>query len=71
VLHFLLALAQTGWDRMPRIAAALLAALGVAMSALVAFVHGDLIWVAILVAASATGLAALSQKKKSAMSVFP
>ena len=43
---------------MPRIMVGLLAAVGTAMSALVAFAHGDLIWVTIAEAAAATGLAA-------------
>jgi hypothetical protein len=48
----------------------LLAAVGTAMSALVAFVHGDLTWLAIADAAVATGLSAYlaveSSKKLSA-----
>ena len=43
---------------MPRSMVGLLAAVGVAMSALVAFAHGDLIWLTIADAATATGLAA-------------
>jgi hypothetical protein len=42
---------------MPRSMVGLLAAVGTAMSALVAFAHGDLIWAAIADAAVATGLA--------------
>ena len=43
---------------MPRSIVGLLAAVGTAMSALVAFAHGDLIWVTIADAAVATGLVA-------------
>jgi hypothetical protein len=43
---------------MPRSMVGLLTAAGAAMSALVAFVHGDLTWVTIADAAAATGLAA-------------
>jgi hypothetical protein len=43
---------------MPRSVVGLLAAVGTAMSALVAFAHGDLVWVTIADAAVATGLAA-------------
>ena len=43
---------------MPRNMVGLLAAVGTAMSALVAFAHGTLVWVAIADAAAATGLAA-------------
>ena len=43
---------------MPRNMVGLLAAVGAAMSALVAFAHGDLAWVTIADAAVATGLAA-------------
>lgn len=42
---------------MPRAMVGLLAAVGTAMSALVAFVHGDLAWVTIGNAAAAAGLA--------------
>jgi tetrahydromethanopterin S-methyltransferase subunit C len=44
---------------MPRSMVGLLAAVGTAMSALVAFTHGDLIWVTIADAAVANGLVAL------------
>ena len=43
---------------MPQSMVGLLAAVGTAMSALVAFVHGDLVWVVIADAAVAMGLAA-------------
>ncbi len=43
---------------MPRNMVGLLAAVGSAMSSLIAFAHGDLAWVAIADAAAATGLAA-------------
>ncbi len=43
---------------MPRSMVGLLAAVGVAMSALAAFAHGDLVWVTIADAAAASGLAA-------------
>jgi hypothetical protein len=43
---------------MPRSMVGLLAAVGAAMSALVAFAHGDLVWAIIVDAAAATGLAA-------------
>ena len=43
---------------MPRSMAGLLAAIGVAMLALVLFVHGDLIWMTLVAAAAAIGLAA-------------
>jgi hypothetical protein len=43
---------------MPRSMVALLAAVGAAMSALVALAHGALIWLTIADAAAATGLAA-------------
>ncbi len=43
---------------MPRSMVGLLAAVGTAMSSLVAFAHGHLIWVTIANAAAATGLAA-------------
>jgi hypothetical protein len=52
---------------MPRSMVGLLAAVGTAMSALVAFAHGNLFWVIIADAAAATGLAAylaLPSKKK-------
>jgi len=52
---------------MPRSMVGLLAAVGAAMSALVAFAHGDFVWLAIADAAAATGLAAylaLPAKKK-------
>jgi hypothetical protein len=45
---------------MPRSMVGLLAAVGTAMSAFVAFAHGSLIWVTIVVAAVATGLAAFA-----------
>lgn len=52
---------------MPRGMVGLLAAVGAAMSALAGLAHGDLVWVIIGNAASATGLAAylalLPQKK--------
>ena len=53
---------------MPPVMVGLLAAVGAAMSALVAFVQGDLVWITIADAAVATGLAAylsLSPKKAS------
>ncbi len=43
---------------MPRSMVGLLAAVGTAMSALVGLAHGDLIWVVLVDAAAATGLAA-------------
>jgi hypothetical protein len=43
---------------MPRSMVGLLVAVGTAMSALVAFAHGGLVWVVIADAAAATGLAA-------------
>ncbi len=43
---------------MPRSMVGVLAAVGTAMSALVAFAHGNLVWVIISDAAAATGLAA-------------
>jgi hypothetical protein len=43
---------------MPRSMVGLLAAVGAAMSALVAFAHGDLVWMTIADAAAAAGLAA-------------
>ena len=43
---------------MSRSMVGLLAAVGAAMSALVAFAHGDLVWLVIVNAAVATGLAA-------------
>jgi hypothetical protein len=43
---------------MPRTMVGLLAAVGTAMSALAAYAHGDLVWVTILNAATANGLAA-------------
>ncbi len=43
---------------MPRSMVGLLAAVGTAMSALVAFAHGDLILLALVVAAAAAGLVA-------------
>ena len=43
---------------MSRNVVGLLAAAGTAMSSLVAFAHGYLIWIVILVAAAATGLVA-------------
>lgn len=42
----------------PRALVGLLAAVGAAMSALVAFTHGALTWIAILYAVISTGLAA-------------
>lgn len=45
---------------MPRGMVGLLTAVGTAMSALAAFAHGGLTWVAIAVAAAAMGLAAYS-----------
>jgi hypothetical protein len=45
---------------MPRSMVGLLAAVGTAMSAFVAFAHGSLIWVTIVIAAAATGLAAVA-----------
>ena len=57
---------------MPRSMVGLLAAVGAAMSAFVAFAHGSLIWVTIVIAAAATGLAAFAasplQKKFSRQS---
>jgi hypothetical protein len=54
---------------MDRVMVGLLAAVGVATSALVPFTHGDLTWLAISSASSVTGLAAFSgatlQKKVS------
>ncbi len=43
---------------MPSVMVGLLAAVGTAMSALVAFAHGDLVWLTIATAAVVTGLAA-------------
>jgi hypothetical protein len=43
---------------MPRSMVGLLAAVGAAMSALVGLSHGDLVWVTVANAATATGLAA-------------
>ena len=43
---------------MPRSMVGLLAAVGAAMSALVSFAQGFLVWVALAIAAVATGLAA-------------
>jgi hypothetical protein len=43
---------------MPRSMVGLLAAVGAAMSALVGLIHGDLVWLALVDAAAATGLAA-------------
>lgn len=45
-------------ETMPRSMVGLLAAVGVAMSALVGLAHGDLVWVAIADAAAASGLVA-------------
>ena len=45
-------------DSMSRSTVGLLAAVGAAMSALVAFAHGNLVWVIIADVATATGLAA-------------
>lgn len=58
---------------MPRSMVGLLAAVGTAMSVLVGFVHGGLVWVIIADAAAATGLAAFlalppNKKKNSALS---
>ena len=50
--------AQPREGSMPRSMVGLLAAAGVAMSELVAFAHGDLVWVTIADAAAASGLAA-------------
>jgi hypothetical protein len=54
---------------MPRVMVGLLAAVGTAMTALVVFAHGDLVWLTIVDAAAATGMAAYlalpSQKNSS------
>jgi hypothetical protein len=52
---------------MPRSMVGLLAAVGTAMSAFVGLAHGDLVWITLIDAAAATGLAAyaalLAEKK--------
>jgi hypothetical protein len=59
---------------MPRGIVGLLAAVGATMSSLVAFAHGDLVWLTIVDAAVATGLAAylaLPRNKKTPRNIPP
>jgi hypothetical protein len=53
---------------MPRSMVGLLAAIGVAMLALTLFVHGDLIWMTLVTAAAAIGLAACLARRSTKLS---
>jgi hypothetical protein len=53
---------------MPRSMTGLLAVIGVAMLALILFVHGDLIWMTLAAAAAAIGLAAYLDRRPTRLS---
>ena len=53
---------------MPRSMAELLAAIGAAMLALIPFAHGDLIWMTLVAAAAAIGLAAYLARRPTKLS---